>query len=347
MRNIMNTEGRYLVRACACIVMVLLTCLSSPGDLQELGQSSVLASGLTLDPANKVQYTAYGESGLTVSFSLMTYPLQGSVLATVLVDDAVENSPFKGDFIAAAINTISLNVTGTGTVPGKALLELRAGAHKWYCPLDISSVSGETQVVQVPLTLAAGWYSTNAEGSQDALFAEDLQNVTRLSVLMKPGLGGLSYFPAQSFSLDDFVLINDDGISSPPATLSPLERSLIARFGYGYGTVESLTEAMKQWDQDADGMEDFIEILSENDLQFALSIFSAENIEFFDGIPQITWTCVAGANYTVVSASQPAGPYAPVSGLSNVIADETGYMTRAADESSVDGPVYYRIVKHL
>jgi hypothetical protein len=142
------------------------------------------------------------------------------------------------------------------------------------------------------------------------------------------------------------VLVNDSGISSPPGALSPLERNLIARFGYGYGSIGSLTEAMKRWDADGDGMCDYAEIWAENDEEYANSIFAADDIQVAaDGV-NIEWTCVNGKSYTVLRAASLGDALVALPALSGIVATNTGYMTRKdTGAAGQTGPFYYRIRK--
>ena len=179
------------------------------------------------------------------------------------------------------------------------------------------------------------------------MLAEDLQDVVSLAIELAPGkTQEETSIPAQSYTINEFVVINDDGISSPPATLTPLERSLTARFGYGYGSVNSLTDVMKTWDQDSDGMVDYVEIWSENDQSFANSIFAAEDISVDDDGVSITWTTVAGQEYTVLRADALGDGFSPVSVLTRIVATETGFMTREDSSAPSGAASYYRILKH-
>ena len=347
----MNIERKYITgRSLVVAALVLVGSLlpSVQAELLELDLGETLSNGLTLTNGASVGYSSEAVYSITVTFGRGGGAMAGPCKATVLVDDGVEGSQFFGNYIENGVNTIQFGVEGDGNVPAHSILQLYTPeGHVWFCEFSVSEIAGERTLVQIPLKLDAGWSCNVLSEDMDGQFASDLQQVTKVAIELKPGKpAGWSITPPQAYTIDTVVVVNDDGISSPPAELQlkPLEKALLARFGYGYGSVDSLTEVMKQYDTDGDGMVDYIEIWSENDLQFALSIFAAEKIEIVNGLPQITWTCVKGENYTVVSASKPDGPYYPVNGLEGVSADQTGYITRTA--GSTGDAAYYRIVKH-
>ena len=347
----MNIETKNsTARNLAVVTLVLFGLLVAPvrADLIELDLVDILSNGLTLTNGAAVAYSSEAEQSITVEFGQGRGAMSGPCLATVLVDDGVAESQFFGNYIENGINTLSFGVAGDGNQPATSYVTLfTPEGHTWSCAFNVSDVAGERTVVQIPLTLNSGWVCNVSGPDVDGRFAADLQQVSRVAIVIMPGApAGWSVTPAQSYTLDSVVVVNDDGISSPPAVLrlEPLERALLARFGYGFGKISSLTSEMKQYDTDGDGMVDYIEIWSENDEPFALSIFAAEKIELVNGMPQITWTCVKGANYTVVGANSPNGPYTPVNGLAGLSASETGFMTRSAGD--VADKAYYRIVKH-
>ena len=343
----MNSKKEKKTLSKLAVAVLVLCVLAVPGraDLLELGLVDILSNGLTLTSGASVTYSSEAVSSVTVEFGPGGGPMAGPCFATVLVDAEVEGSQFFGNYIENAINTIKFGVTGDGHQPSKAVLRLYTPeGHVWACPFAVSETAGERTEVQIPLMLDSGWVCNVRSDDVDGLFASDLQKVSQVTFVLKPGGGGVT--PAQTYILDTVVVVNDDGISSPPAQLelNPLEKALLARFGYGHGSIDSLTSGMKQFDTDGDGMVDYIEIWAENDEPFALSIFAAEKIELVNGMPEITWTCVKGANYTVVGASDPNGPYTPVNGLAGLSASDTGFMTRSAGVAA--DKAYYRIVKY-
>jgi len=331
-----------LVAVASCFS--LLAPALATGAQIDLGSAQAVSSGFTMASGASVTYTVIG-TAVTVAFGASTE--MGPVCATVLVDAGATNSPVKGNLIERGVNTLRFDITDTGCQPRYAVLTLRGASadREWTYQFTSLGQSGVKTTIAVPLTRAS--WKTVSEGDPDAMFAMDLQNVTYLSLYITPSkpLGAMSR-PAQSYTFENFVAVNDDGISSSPASLTPLEKALIARFGYGYGSVDKLTGNMKAWDADGDGMADYIEIQCENDEAFANAMFAAKDIKVTADGAEITWTCVKDAVYTVVRTDAAGKTFAAVAALSGIGAADTGFMTRTDTAvKGQTGPFYYRILK--
>lgn len=345
----MNNSKKIWMAAVTTLVMVFA--LGAVAEQLPLGTADQIAGGDTYDSGATVTYTPSGAAGMTVSFGQGSFPPSGAVGGTIVVDGGVEDSPFHGNLVAASINTLKFTVSGDGGEPTVARVQIRSSVgqrRKWLIDFTISRTPGETAVINLPLTIAAGW-GTQWEGNADAMLAEDLQSIESVFIKLTPGNpDGLAYLPAQAYTISDVVVVNDDGISSPPGLLTPLEEALIGNFGYGHGSVDSLTADMKGWDKDGDGMADYVEIWAENDEDYANSIFAADDIAIAaDGV-EITWVCVAGEAYTVLRSDTMYGTFSEVTALSALVASETGYMTEKDAEDVVvngEGPFFYRIRK--
>lgn len=313
------------------------------------GVPQALSQGTTYNYGAAVTYTASGSNTLVVLFGQGPTPPATAVLkGTVQVDEGVQGSAFHGNYISRSANTIQFALTGSGYAPAIGLLEVKCAARAWRFDFrnQASAVAGEKKTILAPLT-AAGWRPVPTAANKDAAFAADLQAVTGVSIILCPSYAGLQYSPEQSYTIDSCVLVNDDGLSSAPGQLTPLETALIGRFGFGFGSVDRLSAAMKMWDADGDGMFDFMEIWSENDPAYAQSIFTARNIKVVQQGVEVTWTCVSGATYTVLRSDVLGGVFLPVPGLSGIVANETGFMSRIDTEAQgSSGPFYYRIRKN-
>lgn len=297
-------------------------------------------SDFTLAGGGSVTYVPEGANSIQVTF-VKGDPLAGGGLqATVVVDRDVTDSPFRGDY--TTLSSLRANVTSSAaSIPVMLQWRLESGARIWYCSMALNAVS-EAQIIDVPLALSAGWW-TDSRGDKAAMFAEDLQNVSCLKIELQPA-GSPS---TQSYILANVVAVSDSGIVTPPGTLSPLEQALIARFGVGYSTVDSLTEEMRQFDTDGDGMADYVEIWAENDQLYADSIFAAEIVEVATAGVTIKWSAVAGKVYTVLRSGALPGAFLPVPGLMSLTADETGFKVEVDPSAAVgEGPFYYRILRH-
>ncbi|MDP6523965.1 MAG: hypothetical protein QGH15_07070 [Kiritimatiellia bacterium] len=333
------------------LTLVVALAFSAVAEQLPIGAADAMDGGDTRDVGASVTYTASGDNGLTVAFGAGSFPPSGAVRAMVVVDQDIPDSPFTGDLIAAAINTLQFKISGDGSAPNVArvLLNYNSADHReWRVDFAVSRTPGEVVTIDLPLTLDAGW-TTEWPGNKDAMFAEDLQDIQSVMIRLTPGdPDGIGILVAQAYTVSDAVVINDDGISSPPGALTALEEALIGNFGYGYGSVDSLTGDMKQWDADGDGMVDYVELWAENDEDYANSIFAAEDIAIVaDGV-EITWVCVAGETYSVLRSETMYGAFSAVSALSGLVADETGYMTQKDVDTAVvdgEGPFFYRIKK--
>ena len=323
--------------------------------LEIIGEAEAVATGQTRARGATVEYTPVGATGLTVSFGSGSFPPAGSVSATIVVDKDVTDSWFGGNMIERGINTLQFKIHGDGLAPSLALVSLNYRSETrrtWSIPFDVSRTPGEVVTIILPLTIAAGW-SADYHGNQYAMLAQDLQDVESVSVRVSPGdpddTGSLD---PQSYTVTDFVAINDDGISSQPGVLSPdeeaLEQALISNFSYGYGSVDALTDEMKEWDQDLDGMADYVEIMSEHDEDYADSIFAAEDIVTANDGIELTWVCVEGQTYSVLRSESIQGTFSVVPELEGLVASGTGYMTGKDGSDEVvngEGPFFYRIRK--
>lgn len=338
-RTELTKNGRMV---CVGIMLCLgVLAVASYASQVEIASVQAVSQGRTY---GNVAYTPVGENGLRVDFDRAS--ASSPVMATVLIDDGVADSPFVGDYVEAAINTISMQVSGSGHQPATAKVVLDCASRKWRCDIPFPTAPDTVDTVDLPLQSTDGWTAQGLESAStaeiSATFGADLTAVEGVSIALLPEQVAASY-PAQYYTVTDFVLVNDDGISSRPASLTPLEKAFIARFGYGYGSAHALTDEMKDWDEDGDGMADFMELWAENDEDYANSIFSAEDIEVVSDGVNITWSCVAGNTYTVLKADSLGGEFAPVDGAT-ATAGETGYMTLSL--ANGDGGCYYRILKH-
>ena len=288
-------------------------------------------------------YTPEGEHAMTVTFGARGVMDGGAFRATVLVDDGVTDSPFHGDYMAAGINKLQVDMaSNNGYAPSLARWQLKGARRSWYRDISVAGLAGEVQTIQVGLTLESGWYSYSSGADKAGMFAEDLQNVTYVAIQLSPGgdQPDAIQTPQQSYTISNVVGINDSGISSTPGTLSPLQRGLIARFGYGYDSVDKLTEEMLAQDSTGDGIPDWVEIL-------AMWVFDAEIVSVDEGGVTIEWFAVRNQKYTVSRTDDLNGTLTPVAGLIEIVADSTGNMTALDTTAEGEGPFYYRVRRHV
>lgn len=344
-----SRSTKYRLEMCVGI----LVCLAFIGVTGFAG-TTPLATGPSLvkdiRSATGVTCSAFGDHGIKAAFPYRSALNPPSDRVNIAVDQGVAESEFYGNYIERGINSISVDVSGSGHQPYSAEVQLTGVGRLWRFELDFPGTEGTVSTIQVPLKTGDGWKAFGTSGlSPDelsALLGGDLVDVSAINIVIFPEQVGMDYV-VQHYIIDNLVLINDDGVSSLPADLTKTERdlqaALITRFGYGYGQPGSLTEEMRGWDGDGDGMADFMELWSEIDRNYANSIFSAEDIEVVGDDVNVTWTCVASNRYTVVRANSLNGSFLPVAGL-NAMANETGYMTLT--DTNAPAGCYYRIRKH-
>lgn len=244
---------------------------------------------------------------------------------------------FVGDYAAAGVAGLKFKAASDGTTELAIAATLQAslptgGSRVWKC--YAVSVSPEGVENTVPLTRAAGWDVLLSDDSvdKDALWQEDLKNVTMIGVSVVPNA-----YEAQSCTIDEFKLVDASGLESGAAPLT-LAEILAQRFGAEIDEVEA------KEDSDADGMTDLNEIMTESDQEFEDSTFAAEVVSVDGDAATVRWACRRDRNYTLYRAVSLTGGFAPVSGVVGVVADETGYMTVTVDGPD-SGSYFYRVRK--
>lgn len=300
-------------------------------------------SGDTSDSIRKdaVACSVTADGTLVMAFSAQGAP-PDMTLVNVAADRDVVDSPFKGDYVAAGVVGISFKIMHDGGEPYRvmAILQGAKSGRKW-CNSNVllSPNANEWAVNCVRLDLASGW-DTDAKGDKSVMWQEDLKDVGQVGVrIIQRG------FTAQTYSLAAFRLIGEDGFITPPATLTPLETALKNRFGVA--SVELLTAAQKAEDTDKDGMTDEYEIRSENDLDFAKTIFVTQIAEQQGTGITLRWPVVKNSKYTLFRASDLVQGFSALSGAVELQAAETGYMTYTDTTATGDGPYFYRVKRIL
>jgi hypothetical protein len=325
------------------VVFAILMSVSLPVSAADTNDMADLWLGDTsdADKASLISFSTNDPGSVTVVFSAQTAPPFSYLAATMIADAGIADSPFSGDYTAVGAASVSFRAMGSGIIPRSASVVLigNTSGRKWRNPnVVVSGVAGEWITNDVSFDLSAGWV-TQETGDLEAMWQEDLRDVGLIGVRFSQRGGS-----GQSYTVEEFRLVGTEGFITPPATLSPLEQALLDRFGVK--SIDLLTDDQKVQDLDGDGMTDLNEILSENDPNFANSIFKAEIVSTSqtDGIT-IKWPCVAGATYTVCRSQDLTSGFHALDGAANLLAAETGYMTYNDTGATGVGPYFYKVVR--
>jgi len=320
--------GAVLMAAAA--VTVMAASLDAPPAMW-VGDSS------ESDVSSYVSFSSSSPGSITISFAGQAGP-PSYVVGTVVADGGAPESPFVGDYIEAGALGLSFRICGDGHQPlNPAVLLVGESGRRWFNPnVLISETPGEWNLNQVSFEMDSGW--SCASGGGPAEWEEDLRHVVLIGVRLAQG--GTA---AQSYTIEEFRLIDADGFITPPADLTPLQEALKNRFGVT--SIDEIPDAEKQKDTDSDGMTDLYEILCEYDLKFADSVFVADPVAADETGITLRWACVAGKKYTVFRSEDLLRGFHSLEGAVDMVAPETGYMTYRDATATGQGPYFYRILR--
>lgn len=333
-RNSVNMNTRKHI-IWFCIVALMLS-----GKVVDLQAEVVADTASTTDINGTVTYS-YGAPGeITVTFptQLPTSRLTYNAV-TIVAGSSSADVAFRGDYIAAGYRSVAFKIQGltTVSVPVSLQLVLRSSVsgRVWRnSNVTASAVGGVLVANSVTFERSSGW-TRNDTGDLDVLWQEDLRSVEVIGVrLAQPTREGMTY------TISDFRLSGD--VITPPSELTPVEQALSDAFD-GKTSVSQLTDAEKSRDTDGDGMEDYVEVLSENDDEYANSIFAAEIVNITDEGILIRWPCVDLSRYTVMRATSLMSPFEDLAGATALQATFTGYMTHLDTSALGAGPYFYKI----
>jgi hypothetical protein len=293
----------------------------------------------TSDVNGVVSFVSGANGSITVSFpqqSATSVPRYDA--ATVVACNAGGEPAFAGNYTAMGVSAVSFKIRSEKTVSSPVLVQIvlrsSVSGRVWRNEsVAASAVQGEWISNQVSFDRASGW-KRDGSGDFDAMWAADLQSVEMIGVrLAQPGREAMSYTVAE------FVITGSFGTT--PGFLTPLEKALKDRFGVT--AVSELTDAQKTADADADGMTDVAEILSENDQDYANSIFVAEIVSVTDAGVLVKWACVAGSRYTVIRGDSLMDEFQDLPGAVSLPATSTGFMTYLDTTGVNGGPYFYKM----
>ncbi len=289
------------------------------------------------DVSSYVSFSSSSPGSITISFAGQAGP-PSYVVGTVVADGAAPESPFVGDYIEAGAAGVTFRICGDGNLPlNPSVILVGESGRRWFNPnVSISQAAGEWILNQVAFDPESGWVCSSGGGPAE--WEDDLRHVVFIGVrLAQGGIG------AQSYTIDEFRLIDANGFITPPADLTPLQQALKDRFGVT--SIDEIPDAQKAVDSDTDGMTDLYEILCEYDLNFADSVFVAKPVAADETGITLRWACVAGKKYTVFRSEDLLSGFRTLSGAVDMVAAETGYMTYKDTTATGLGAYFYRILR--
>ena len=281
-----------------------------------------------------VSFSSLSDACVTASFKSQSFP---TYCAATLV---ATGGDFTGNYAAAHVESLRFSVESNGNQLGAVKAVLLSGSGRLWRNENVETpgTDGVAVINTIPFTRAAGW-TRDGRGDKDAMWADDLQDVVMVGVAIVQG--GMD---AQWYRVCNFVLLDEDGGTTPPAVLTPLQEALLDRFGVtGLDAIDSADAAV---DSDEDGMTDLDEILSENDEAFANATFALDIVPAEGDGVTISWACVAGAKYEVLRTANLLDPGSYVVLTPELLeAGETGFMTFTDETATGSGPYYFKILK--
>ena len=318
---------------------ILFSALVAAPALQVLSVDVLSDAPYTSDINGVVSFVRGANGSITVSFpqqSVTSVPRYDA--ATLVACNASGAPAFSGNYAEMGVSGASFKIKSESNVsaPVQVQIVLRSSVsgRVWRNEsVRASAVAGEWILNSVTFDRASGW-KRDGSGDFDAMWAADLQSVEIIGVrLSQPGKEAMSYTVAE------FVITGAFGTT--PGLLTPLEEALKDRFGVT--KVSELTDSQKTADSDGDGMADVAEILSENDQEYANSIFVAEIVSVTDAGVLVKWACVAGSRYTVIRAASLMDEFQDLPGAVSIPATSTGFMTHLDTTGVEGGPYFYKM----
>ncbi len=318
----------------------LLICMMTAFAIAGICGDLLSDSPSTTDINGAVSFVQGQNGAITVSFPAQSgnsIPRYDAV--TVVAGNSSGDPAFSGNYTEMGVDAVSFNIASESTVLSPVLVQLvlrsSGSGRVWRNEsVSASAVGGQVVVNQVSFERSSGW-TRDGGGDLDAMWAADLQSVEVIGVrLAKPNREAISY------TISEFI-ISGETFGTTPATLTPLEQALKDQFGVT--SAAELTETQKAQDGDGDGMADFVEIMSENDDEYANSIFVAEIVSITEAGVLLRWPTVAGSSYTVIRSASLMEEFQDLQGAVSIPAATTGYMTHLDASGAEGGPYFYKI----
>lgn len=286
-----------------------------------------------------VSFLVETNGSVTVAFATQSSP-PSYMIASVGVDMAASDPGFSGDYLSNGVKGVSFTLISDGCAPVNTTVFFgsKRSGRVWYNPnVQASDVAGQVVLNSILFERASGW-ATDAKGDLDVMWREDLGCVDVIGVrMMQKGRA------PQACMVSGFRLYDANGFVTSSAVLGKLEQALYMSFGVT--SADALSDAQKLRDANGNGMADFTEILLENDLNYANSVFAAEVMEIEGDIITIKWPCVNGSTYSVYRATDLNGGFFLLPGAASLQATQTGYMTYK--DTATGSSTYYYKVKRL
>jgi len=292
-------------------------------------------AGLTQGPVrgNGVVVTTDDDGSATVVFKAIGIPSpRGCTLQAV----SKPNGTLPSDYLSAGIANVAFTMTCDQARSGNARAILASSGRVWTKWFNVSSAVDTPVAYSIGVSADEPWILIKGS-SEDfaAAWQEDLANITAVGLYIDP-----PSMIAKTYEVASFQLVDANG-TSYGANLTALELALKRRFGVT--SLSALSDAQKAADDDGDGMTSVDEIRSENDQDFADSIFAAEIVSSDENGVTIRWACVDAEEYGIRRAASLLSGFQPL--VDALVATETGYMYYTDGTATGEGPYFYTIVR--
>ncbi|MFC1497871.1 thrombospondin type 3 repeat-containing protein [Verrucomicrobiota bacterium] len=286
------------------------------------------------DQNGGVSFSSDPDGLTTVSFAFQrksspsTYS-SGSVQA----DIDVSAGAFAGNYTAAGIEGLTFRIAETGVQVPRIMIILRGTSGRiWRNEnIEVSESDGEWTVNIVGFKLSDGW-TRDGPGDKAAMWSTDLASVEMIGVRVAQ-----TGFEAQSYSIDDFILLGLD-FDARQAILSLMEST------FGVQTPGELTAEQSAQDSDGDGATDVHEIYTGTNPNDPDSVFELDTEEVEEDSFSIIWPCTKGLKYTVLRCTNLVNSsFTPI--VTGLEAQTTGYMTYKDDTVTGKNACFYKVNK--
>lgn len=334
--SVKKIDSKMVVLGVVALSMATLFCPNLSGAAR-INEEAAVLTGADLQ---KVTFTVNADNSVTLAFAAQNPnnpPAPAGGIAEARI--GTSSGAFVGNYIADEIAGLKFSIKGSGVLPQKIQAEIESDLgngeyHVWVNDnITVSTTPNEWVTNALAMTRTAGWdLYVIGDPDMDALWADDLTRVTMIGLRIKP-----SGWAAQSYTIDEFKLVDINGLESDPAELT-LQEVLMARFGVD--SVEEVSEADAAVDTDGDGMTDLNEIQTAYDPAYENATFAAEIVSVDANGTTIKWPCKEGRTYDVIRAGALGDTFTVI--RTGLVASETGYMTYL-DENGVEGKFFYRI----